>query len=138
VVSTSTDIAERIEVIKRRDAYETDHQAFAKKWSRQDGKLRRKIVNAREALGTIAVDDSILGTAARICIALETDGSRGELTLIRAARALAALDGDTVVENEHLRRVSHMALGHRLRRNPLDESSAGVRVDRVLDQVLAE
>ena len=135
-VSTPTEIAGRIEVIRRRDAYERDPQAFRKKWSRQDGKLRRKIVNARELLGKVTIDDDVLGKAAEICIALETDGSRGELTLMRAARALAALDGDVVVTTEHLERVAHMALGHRLRRTPLDEASAGVRVERVVNEVL--
>ncbi|MDJ0908163.1 MAG: magnesium chelatase ATPase subunit I [Woeseiaceae bacterium] len=137
-VETPTNVADRIEVIKRRDAYETDISAFKKRWSRQDGKLRRQIVKAREALPDIAVDDAILGKAAEICIALETDGSRGELTLIRAARSLAALDGDMKVDIEHLRRAAHMALGHRLRRNPLDESSSGVRVERVVREVLGE
>ncbi len=135
-VSTPTVVADRIEVIKRRDAYETDMQAFGKKWSRKDGQFRRKIVNARGTLGSIEVADEMLGKAAAICIALETDGSRGELTLIRAARALAALDADTAVGEKHLHRVAKMALGHRLRRNPLDESSAGVRVERVVAEVL--
>lgn len=135
-VSTSTDIAGRVEVIKRRDTYERDPYAFRKKWSRADGRLRRSIVNARERLDDIDVADEILATAARICMALETDGSRGELTLIRAARALAALDGDTVVEVRHLRDVAPMALSHRLRRNPLDESSASARVARVLEAEL--
>ncbi len=137
-VSTPTNIADRIEVIKRRDAYESDPAAFAKKWSRRDGRFRRKIVNAREALSGIAVADKVLGKAAEICIALETDGSRGELTLIRAARAHAALEGSRKVGMEELRHVAQMALGHRLRRNPLDESSAGVRVERVLDSVLKD
>lgn len=136
-VTTPTDIADRIEVIKRRDAYETDIRAFAKKWSRKDGVFRRHIVKARASLKSIVVDDAILGKAAEICIALETDGSRGELTLIRAARALAAYDAEQQVNVSHLRRVAPMALGHRLRRNPLDESSAVVRVQRVLDEVLA-
>ncbi len=137
-VSTPTDVAERVEVIKRRDAYETDPQAFAKRWSRKNGALRRRIVDAREALPAIEVGDAVLGKAAEICIALETDGSRGELTLIRAARALAALAKDTAVSQAHLRRAGRLALGHRLRRNPLDESSAQVRVDRELDEVLEE
>ncbi len=100
--------------------------------------MRRQIVKARELLPDIAVDDEVLGKAAEICIALETDGSRGELTLIRAARSLAALDADKKVDIQHLRRVAHTALGHRLRRNPLDESSAGVRVERVVNEVLSE
>jgi magnesium chelatase subunit I len=136
-VSTPREIPERIEVIKRRDAYESDPGDFARRWSRRDGQLRRQIVRAREALPGIAVEDSILGKAAEICIALETDGSRGELTLIRAARAQAALNGDDELTVDHLRQVAGMALGHRLRRNPLDESSAGARVDRVIEEVLA-
>ncbi len=135
-VSTPSLIAERIDVIKRRDTYERDKKEFARKWSRQDGKFRRRIVNARATLADVRVDDEILGKAAEICIALDTDGSRGELTLIRAARASAALAGDEAVTQDHLRRVGPMSLGHRLRRNPLDESSAGVRVQRVLDEVL--
>ena len=137
-VSTPSTVAERVEVMKRRDAYESDHEAFARKWSRQDGKLRRQVVNARELLGTVKVDDSVLEKAAEICIALETDGSRGELTLLRAARAFAALGAAERVSVDHLKGVAHLALGHRLRRNPLDESSAGVRVERVISEVLGE
>ncbi|MEO1201348.1 MAG: magnesium chelatase ATPase subunit I [Pseudomonadota bacterium] len=135
-VRTSTTVAERIEVIKRRDAYESDRDAFARKWSRKNGALRRSIVRAREALDSTRVDDAILGKAAEVCIALETDGSRGELTLVRTARALAALKGDAVVDETHLKAIAHMALGHRLRRNPLDESSAGARVERVVGELL--
>lgn len=135
-VATPTSIQERVEVIKRRDAYESDPAAFARKWSRKDGRLRKQIVTARELIGEISVPDKVLAKAAEVCIALETDGSRGELTLLRAARACAALDGAKELTQEHLKRVGHLALGHRLRRNPLDESSAGVRVDRVLNEVL--
>ncbi len=135
-VSTPLEVSERIEVIRRRDSFERDPAAFLKKWTRQDGKLRRRIVKARERIEDLDVDDLVLGKAAEICIALETDGSRGELTLMRAARAVAALNGDDVVTLDHLRDVGPMALSHRLRRNPLDESSAGVRVARVLGELL--
>ncbi len=135
-VTTSRDIKGRVEVIKRRDAYERDPAAYKKKWSRADGKLRRRIVNAREQLDSIDVPDEMLAKAAEICMALETDGSRGELTLIRAARAHAALEGDAAVTTAHLHAVAPMALSHRLRRNPLDESSASARVQRVLDAEL--
>ena len=135
-VTTPAAIAERIEVIRRRDSFERSPEAFVKKWSRKDGQLRRRIVKGRELIDELDVDDDVLGKAAEICIALETDGSRGELTLMRAARALAALDGDSTVTLDHLRRVAPMALSHRLRRNPLDESSAGARVERALAKLL--
>lgn len=135
-VVTSKDVKGRVEVIRRRDAYERDPAGFAKKWSRADGRLRRRIVKARERLDDLELDDDILAKSAEICMALGTDGSRGELTLMRAARAFAALAGDEAVTLEHLRQVAPMALSHRLRRDPLDESSAGARVARVIERLL--
>ncbi len=67
-------------------------------------------------------------------MALGTDGLRSELTLIRAARALAAYEASEVVSLSHLRRIAPSALRHRLRRNPLDESGSGVRVERALQE----
>ena len=69
-------------------------------------------------------------------MALGTDGLRGELTLMRAARALAALEGAKTVSDEHLRRIAPSALRHRLRRNPLDDAGSSVRVDRAIAEVL--
>jgi magnesium chelatase subunit I len=66
---------------------------------------------------------------------LGVDGLRGELTLIRAARALASLDGETVVTDAQLRRVAPSALRHRLRRNPLDEAGSSVRVQRAIEEL---
>ena len=68
-------------------------------------------------------------------MSLGTDGLRGELTLIRAARALAALEGDKRVHDAHLKRVAPPALRHRLRRNPLDDSGSTVRVDRAVAEL---
>jgi magnesium chelatase subunit I len=68
-------------------------------------------------------------------MALGTDGLRGELTLIRAARSLAALKGDDAVGDEHLKRVAPPALRHRLRRNPLDDAGSTVRVDRAVAEL---
>jgi magnesium chelatase subunit I len=68
---------------------------------------------------------------------LGTDGLRAELTLMRAARALAAIDGDAEVGDAHLRRVAPSALRHRLRRDPLDEAGSTVRVERAIEEVFA-
>ena len=70
--------------------------------------------------------------AARLCMALGTDGLRGEMTLIRAARAVASLEGHAAVSDAHLRRIAAPALRHRLRRNPLDDAGATARVERAV------
>ena len=136
-VSTPSELQSRVEIIRRREEFERDTAAFVRRWSSREGLVRKKIARARENLPEVGVSNEIMLRAAEICVALETDGLRGELTLIRAARALAALEADTEVTEAHLREVAPSALRHRLRRNPLDESSASVRVERALSELFA-
>lgn len=135
-VRSPTDIEERIEVIRRRDAYETDKTAFMKRWRSADTKIRNRILAARKALPQITTPDSILRDCAELCVALGSDGLRGELTLLRTARALAAFEEDTTLSREHLRAIAPSALSHRLRRDPLDEAGSATRVARTVADVL--
>ena len=131
-VSTPKDLPSRIEVVKRRDAFERDPTAFTAAWAKDDAKLRKRIVNGRALLPSVVVPDAVLEHTARLCLALGTDGLRGELTVMRAARALAAFEGDKTVTLAHVRRVGPPALRHRLRRDPLDDAGSSVRVERAL------
>ena len=131
-VRTPTELAMRVEVVRRRDRFERDPEAFVAQWQKDEEKLRRRIVKARERVATIDAGDAALESAAKLCMAVGTDGLRGELTLIRAARALAAFEGDDKVTDAHLRRIATPALRHRLRRDPLDEAGSTVRVERAL------
>ncbi|MBE7941770.1 MULTISPECIES: magnesium chelatase ATPase subunit I [Ramlibacter] len=135
-VRTPEDLPTRVEVVKRREAFERDPEAFAAQWKREEGRLRRTLVAARARLETVAVSDEVRGLAAQLCKSLGTDGLRGDLTLVRAARAVAALEGDEAVAAGHLRRVAAPALRHRLRRNPLDDAGSSVRVDRAIAELM--
>lgn len=135
-VSSPTDIEERIEVIRRRDAYENDNAAFMLRWQAEDAALRDRILNARKALTKLKTPESALRDVAELCIKLGSDGLRGELTLLKAARAYAASRDDTALTRSHIRDVAALALRHRLRRDPLDEAGSGTRVTRIVDEVL--
>jgi magnesium chelatase subunit I len=134
-VRTPLDVPTRIEVVKRRDAFERDPEAFLDKWSSAERKLRNRIVAARASLASIETPDSAVEAATRLCLALGSDGLRGELTLIRAGRALASLEKKPQVGEAQIRRIAPMALSHRLRRNPLDETGSTARVQRAVDEV---
>jgi magnesium chelatase subunit I len=133
-VRTPQDLPSRIEVVRRRDAFDRDPYAFAAAWRDENRKLRRKVAVARSRVNLIAMPDDILEQAAKICLALGTDGLRGELTLMRAARALAAYEGSETVKVDHLKAVAAPALRHRLRRDPLDEAGSTVRVELALQK----
>ena len=134
-VRTPTDLPSRVSIVRRRDEFERDPEAFTAHWKKADNALRKKIVAARERLPQVATPDAALERAAQLCMALGTDGLRGEITLIRAARALAALEGRNAVTDDDLRRLAPSALRHRLRRDPLDESGSTARVARAVEDV---
>lgn len=137
-VTTPRDLATRIDVVRRRDEFDRDPPGFAERWRGEDAKLRGRIEAARARLSEVRVPDAALERSAELCLALGTDGLRGELTLMRAARALASLDGDLDVDDRHLRRIAAPALRHRLRRNPLDDAGSTVRVERAVAEVFGE
>jgi magnesium chelatase subunit I len=134
-VRTPGDVPTRIEVVRRRDAFERDPEGFVARWAEEDSRAGRRILDARARIGAVEIPERVRVQAAELCIGLGTDGLRGELTLIRAARALAALEGADSVAECHLRRVAPMALRHRLRRNPLDDSGSTVRVERAVAEL---
>jgi magnesium chelatase subunit I len=134
-IKTPAGLATRIEVVRRRDEFERGPAEFAAKWKKEDARLRRRIVAGRSRLPAVRVSDAALEGAARLCISLGADGLRGELTLMRAARAVAAFEGDADVSESHLRRVAPAALRHRLRRNPLDDAGSTTRVERAVAEL---
>lgn len=135
-VTSPTDIGDRVEVIRRRDSFDANRIAFLTKWQGEEERIRDRILAARSTIDAVKSSDKILRDCAELCIALGSDGLRGELTLLRSARALAAYRGQSRVTRRHLRDVAPLALSHRLRRDPLDEAGSGVRVRRIVDSVL--
>jgi len=135
-VASPKEIETRVEVIKRRDAFENDNTAFMLRWQAEDAAIRDKILKARKTLTKLKTSEKTLTDVAELCLALGSDGLRGELTLLKAARAYAAWRDDTALRRAHLRAVAPMALRHRLRRDPLDEAGSGTRVTRTVEEVL--
>jgi magnesium chelatase subunit I len=137
-VRTPDDVPTRVEIIRRRDAFERDREAFAERWRRDGERHRKRLLAARKALPAVAVDEPVLETIAALGLALGTDGARGELTLMRAARAFAAFDGRDRVTAADVRTAAPLALAHRLRRDPLDEAGSATRVARAVAEVCPE
>ena len=135
-VKSPKDIDTRVEVIRRRDAYDNDYSAFMLRWQAEDGLIRDQIIKARKALKRLKTPEKTLHDVAELCLALGSDGLRGELTLLKAARAYAAWRDDTALTRAHIRDVAALALRHRLRRDPLDDAGSGTRVQRIVEEVL--
>ena len=135
-VVTETYLDNRVKIIERREDYDRDPEAFAQSYSEDQEQLRKRITRARANLRKTTIDRSILSKIAQLCVDLKVDGHRGELTIMRAARALAAFEGRRSVNESHVRRVSAMSLRHRLRRDVLDETAKSEKIEQAVDEVM--
>ncbi|MCS6846465.1 MAG: magnesium chelatase ATPase subunit I [Anaerolineae bacterium] len=136
-ITTITDIAQRMEIVRRRRAFDADPHAFVAAWAPQQKALRRRIVAAQKHLAEVEMPDDVLMFAAELCMRLGIDGHRGELTLARASCALAAFEGRRRVTRDDVKRIAVPALRHRLRRDPLETTDAGERIERALMELEA-
>ncbi|HLL16500.1 MAG TPA: magnesium chelatase ATPase subunit I [Pyrinomonadaceae bacterium] len=129
-IRTAADLEERVEIIVRREAFDRDPAAFCAGWETEQARLGRRLVRARAASGGVRLSTKLVRGIAELCGRLGVDGHRGELTIARASRALAALENRKEVAPEDVRRVAAMALRHRLRRDPLEQTDGGSQIEQ--------
>ncbi|MEL6375367.1 MAG: magnesium chelatase ATPase subunit I [Pseudomonadota bacterium] len=134
-VKTPGEIQTRIAIMKLVAAQERDPEGFAQEWAGEDEAILKQIARGKTKLARLEPDDDVLSDAAHLCLAVGADGLRGELTLMRAARAMAALQGAKSVRREHLIAVAPSALRHRLRRDVLDETGSTARITRAITEL---
>ncbi|TPM77485.1 putative cobaltochelatase, partial [Mesorhizobium sp. B2-3-3] len=131
--SRETDL--RVEVVRRRLAYDDDPAGFAARWADEEAALRERIVSARALLPRVVLGDGVLRQIAATCAAFEVDGMRADIVMARTATALAAWAGREEVVSDDVRQAALLALPHRRRRNPFD--APGLDEDR-LDEALQD
>jgi magnesium chelatase subunit D len=134
-VAASREPDQRVEVVRRRLAYDDDPDGFAERWADEESTVRARIVAARELLPSVRLGDAALRQIAATCSAFEVDGMRADIVMARAATTLAAWAGRTDVLAEDVRQAALLALPHRRRRNPFD--APGIDEDK-LDETLEE
>jgi magnesium chelatase subunit D len=137
-VETVNELDARAEIMSRRERFERDPVAFHREAAAGQACLRRRIIRARRLRPHVSVAPELISRIAGVCMQLNIVGHRGELTVLRAAKALAAFEGRKRVTDADVRRVAMMSLRHRLRRDLHGEMDFGVRIQHALDQVLPE
>ena len=134
-IETITDLDKRVEIVERRDRFERDPAAFAAEMEPEQVRLRNQISRAKKMLPRVKLSRELLKKVAELCAVLNVDGHRGELTIARAATALAAFERRSQVSMNDVNRVAKMALRHRLRRDPLDSIDSGSRIEQALNKI---
>ncbi|MET7490347.1 putative cobaltochelatase [Streptomyces sp. NPDC005538] len=134
-VAASREPDQRVEVVRRRLAYDDDPDGFATRWADEESAVRARIIAARALLPSVRLGDGALRQIAATCAAFEVDGMRADIVMARTATALAAWAGRTDVLAEDVRQAALLALPHRRRRNPFDAPGLD---ENKLDETLEE
>ncbi|HSW63440.1 MAG TPA: ATP-binding protein [Dissulfurispiraceae bacterium] len=128
-VTSLRDKKQRVEILKRKAAFDAAADIFYAAWSEEQEKLAAKIVAARRLIASVPVDDAVLEKIVTITSALSLDGHRADIVMMKAARAMAAYRGLTAIGSEEIKDASWLALRHRLKRLPFED--AGAERDKV-------
>ncbi len=117
------DVADRVHVIERRLAYDSDPSGFVAEWEQPEQDLAARIVSAYDLLPHVRIEPLNMAAVASLSLEMGVDGHRADLTILEAARACAAWEGRTVLVAEDIRIAAELALPHRMRRQPFAEIS---------------
>ncbi|NLI73396.1 MAG: AAA domain-containing protein [Euryarchaeota archaeon] len=119
-VEGEADIEDKIEIIKRRLTFDRDPERYVNDCQPDMNALRKKIAHAKNIINQIALDDDAINIVVKLTTHFGITGHRADITLMKAARANAALEGRIEVTLEDLRIVSALVLSHRMKRRPFE------------------
>lgn len=130
-------ISQRVEVIKRRLAFEDDPEKLHQLFDSQQQQEADRIIAAIKFLKTVEFDDQLLETIARISMALGVDGHRADIVMMKTAMSIAAYHGRKTVTLADVREAAAFVLPHRMRKRPFDDSHfAADSIEEIFDELV--
>lgn len=133
------DAAERMEIVERHIAYESDPEGFRSEWAAAEQELAEQITRAREIVDTVEYTRRDLYAIASLTSSLRIDGHRADMVVLKAARAHAAYQGRTRITHHDILLALELAIPHRLKRGPFaDAQMSMVEMEKQMDQVMSE
>ncbi len=134
------DVAKRIDIVKRREAFTADPLKFREEFEPSRIELVNKIERANDLIPKVTTSDRMFKLIAQICMDFNVDGHRADIIIERAARANAAFEGRMETTTEDIVAAASMALPHRMKRRSFedDEEFSEEMLRRLIDKREAE
>jgi magnesium chelatase subunit D len=114
-VVSAADPGLRVQLIERREAFETDPGGFCRAFADEERALSDRIRRARRLLPAVGLSSHLREYIGELTMSRHVAGHRADLVIVRAAAAHAALDGRETVEVKDVLEVAELALLHRSR-----------------------
>jgi Mg-chelatase subunit ChlI len=135
-IFTLKDPKRRVDVMKLNLEFENDPLEFRKRFSGEQDKLRDRISKAKVILNDAVIPDVLYEAVARMCIALNVDGHRPDIVIMKSARTMAAFRGRLEVEPSDVLDSSHLAISHRTRNYGMDPPASDAQVEEEFEKAL--
>lgn len=136
-IRSLVDVASRVQILERRLAYEADPEGFVREWATAEEALSQQIAQARQRLPLVTHTAQDLRVIAELTASLQVDGHRGDIVILKAARANAALEGRMSIADVDILQAAELALAHRLKRQPFQEEVEPRHLEERLEAVKA-
>jgi magnesium chelatase subunit D len=125
-VSGSDDPEERIEVARRRAAFDADPEGFRADYADDQAALRDRIAAARDRLSAVTVSEEVLSETSLKAVRQRAAGVRADIAVARIGRAIAALEDEPEMTRSHAREAQYFAFPHRVEGVPEMDFGQGV------------
>ncbi len=137
------DARERVSIMERNLAFEGDASRFVAEWQPHEQDLSQQIARARELVEKVMYSSRDLLSIAALTSSLGVDGHRPDLVILKAARAQAAFEGRTRITERDIALAAELALPHRLKHTPFQQSVVGMeelaeRIEQLQGQSASE
>jgi magnesium chelatase subunit D len=130
-VSGEKELGLRRQIVERVLLFERDDAKFRETWTREDAAFRRGVEDARMRLGGVDVARRIVETVTEVVSGLGVAGHRGDIAILKTARALAAWRGNDALAAADLKDAIRLSLPHRIPRAGVNDRKAR-HVKRIL------
>jgi magnesium chelatase subunit I len=125
----------RVKIVEQRTEFDRNPHQFIAEYQTEQDALQQKIIQAQENLNAVSIPHELRLHISQVCAELDVDGLRGDIVTNRAAKALAAFDGQPEVTVDEIKRVITLCLRHRLRKDPLESIDTGYKVQKVFAEI---
>ncbi len=133
------DRRERMMILQRHIAFEEDPERFREEWLPREKELGERIDRARGIVDHVTYTPRDLFTIANLTGSLHVDGHRADLVILKAARAHAAFEGRTHINDQDILLATELAIPHRLKRGPFQDVQMSISdLEERVEQISSE
>ena len=124
---------ERIDIMERNLSFEADPTAFRQSYMAREAELSDQIEKARNLVDKVEFTSANLLSIATLTTSLNVEGHRSDLVILKAARAHAAFEKRTRINDRDIALAAELALPHRIRRGPFHQGE--ITPDQLMERI---